>query len=80
MFRVLLHNDDYTSMDFVVEILRSVFRKSEPEAVQIMLNVHYRGVGMAGLYPPQVAETKVKAVHSRAKKSGYPLRCSMEPE
>lgn len=80
MFRVLLHNDDYTSMDFVVEILRSIFCKDETEAVQIMLNVHYKGIGVAGLYPAQLAETKVRSVHSRAKENGYPLRCSMEPE
>lgn len=80
MFRVLLHNDDYTSMEFVVEILRSIFRKPAPDAVRIMLNVHFRGIGVCGVYPPQIAETKVNAVHERARESGFPLRASMEPE
>lgn len=80
MFRVLLHNDDYTTMDFVVAILVSVFRKPKGEAVRIMLNVHHQGIGMCGVYPAQVAETKVATVHNRARDNGFPLRCSMEPE
>lgn len=80
MFRVSLHNDDYTSMDFVVEVLKTIFRKSAQEAVKIMLNVHHQGVGMCGVYPSQVAETKVAAVHERARREGFPLKCSMEPE
>ncbi len=80
MYRVLLHNDDYTSMEFVVEVLCSVFRKEESDAVRIMLNVHIVGIGMCGVYPPQIAETKVKSVHERARQQGFPLRASMEPE
>lgn len=80
MYRVLLHNDDYTSMEFVVEILRSIFRKKEPDAERIMLNVHFTGIGLCGIYTLQVAETKVRAVHQRARQRGFPLRASMEPE
>ncbi len=80
MFKVLLHNDDYTTMEFVVEVLRSIFRKSGPDAVEIMLNVHQQGVGVAGVYAAQLAETKVSKVHQRAEQQGYPLRCSIEPE
>lgn len=79
-FKVLLHNDDYTTMEFVVAVLRSIFNKPVSEAVRIMLNVHERGLGVAGVYPKQVAETKVATVHNRAHDAGYPLRCSIEPE
>lgn len=79
-YRVLMHNDHYTPMDFVVQILRSVFHKPAVEAEEIMLTVHYRGVGVCGCYPAQIAETKVKRVHSEARAAGYPLRCSLEPE
>lgn len=77
-FKVLIHNDDYTTMDFVVDILTGVFGKSEAEAVQIMLAVHNSGVGVCGIYTVEVAETKVALVHARARKEGFPLRCSME--
>ncbi|MBN2450720.1 MAG: ATP-dependent Clp protease adapter ClpS [Lentisphaeria bacterium] len=78
LYRVLLHNDDYTPMDFVVGILKGVFRREEADAVRIMLNVHKRGVGVAGVYPHEVAETKVAKVHTAARAEGHPLRCSME--
>lgn len=78
MYKVLLHNDDYTTMDFVVEILQKVFNKSHSEAVRIMLNVHHNGIGVCGIYPAEVAETKVAMVHHLARQNGYPLRCSME--
>lgn len=78
MFKVLLHNDDYTPMDFVVGILVEVFRKNLQQATQIMLNVHEKGVGECGVYTVEVAETKVAMVHARARKEGFPLRCSME--
>lgn len=78
MYKVLLHNDDYTTMDFVVMVLETVFHKGRTEANLIMLNVHQQGVGMAGIYPRDVAETKVVLVHDLARKNEYPLRCSME--
>ena len=77
-FKVMLHNDDYTTMEFVVLVLVSVFRKTENEATQIMLNVHQNGVGVCGVYTAEVAELKVSLVHRLAKENGYPLRCSME--
>jgi len=77
-YRVLLHNDDYTTMDFVIRILRGVFRKSEVEAMRIMLAVHENGAGVCGVYPAEVAETKVALVHTLARKEGYPLKSSME--
>ncbi len=80
MYRVLLLNDDYTTMEFVVEILILVFSKSVEEATQIMLNVHRIGVGLCGVYTYEVAETKVETVHALAKERGFPLKCSMEKE
>lgn len=79
-YKVLLHNDDYTTMDFVVEILMRVFKKAEPEATRIMLAVHNEGVGVCGVYTAEMAETKVDLVHRLAREAGYPLRCSMEEE
>lgn len=76
--RVLLLNDDYTSMEFVVHILMDVFRKSGQEATAIMLAVHERGRGECGVYPFEIAETKVRIVHSRARAEGFPLRCTIE--
>jgi ATP-dependent Clp protease adaptor protein ClpS len=78
MYKVLLHNDNYTTMEFVVEILRKVFHKSPAEATRIMLLVHKSGVGVCGLFPAEIAETKVEVVHHLAKKYGFPLQCSME--
>lgn len=77
-FRVLLHNDDYTTMEFVVDILMTVFKKGVEEATSIMLSVHEKGLGACGVYTEEVAETKVAQVHDKARKAGYPLRCSME--
>jgi ATP-dependent Clp protease adaptor protein ClpS len=77
---VLLHNDNYTTREFVVEVLRTVFHRSEQEAVQIMLHVHYNGIGVAGVYTFEVAETKIKLVEAAARDNGFPLRLSMEPE
>ena len=77
-FKVLLHNDDYTTMEFVVKILREVFHKSEAEAMRIMLAVHQSGKGVCGVYTAEVAETKVTLVHNLARQAGYPLRSSME--
>lgn len=79
-YKVLLHNDHYTTMEFVVDILEHVFQKSQTAAIQIMLDVHQNGIGTAGVYPAEIAETKVDRVHSMARDQGFPLRCSMEPE
>ncbi len=78
LYRVLLHNDNYTTMDFVVQVLETVFNKQPSEATQIMLNVHKKGVGICGVYPEEVAETKVELVHHLARENSFPLRCSME--
>lgn len=78
LYKVLLHNDDYTTMEFVVAVLENVFQKSSAEAMRIMLNVHHEGVGVAGIYTKEIGETKVSTVHQLAKKNNFPLRCSME--
>jgi len=78
MYRILLHNDDYTTMEFVVFILESVFHKSEVESNKIMLEVHKKGVGIVGIYPYEQATTSVYLVEKLAEKQGYPLKCSME--
>lgn len=79
-FVVLMHNDDYTTMEFVVQTLVEVFRKNVHDAVQVMLDIHNEGVGECGRYTAEVAETKMDEVHSRAKEAGFPLRCTMEEE
>ncbi len=79
-FKVLLFNDDYTPMDFVVALLEEVFGKSPSEATQLMLQVHRGGRAVAGVYALEIAETKVVAVHRRAETGGYPLRAGVEPE
>jgi ATP-dependent Clp protease adaptor protein ClpS len=78
LYRVLLHNDDYTTMEFVVHVLQSVFNHEETEATQIMLHVHRKGIGVAGVYTHEVAETKVEQVHALARSHEFPLRCSVE--
>ena len=78
LFKVLLHNDDYTTMEFVISILENVFRKTTQEATRIMLHVHNDGVGIAGVYTKEICETKITIVHGLAKKHEFPLRCSME--
>jgi ATP-dependent Clp protease adaptor protein ClpS len=75
---IIFNNDDYTTMEFVVEVLVYVFQKSSEEAMRIMLNVHRVGVGVCGLYPYEVAETKVDTVDSLARENGFPLKCVME--
>ena len=80
MYKVLLHNDDYTTMEFVVEVLMYVFHKSVEDSTAIMLNVHRNGIGLCGVYPYEVAETKVETVHSLAQERGFPLKCTMEKE
>ena len=78
MYKVLLHNDDYTTMEFVVEVLQGVFHRSHTDAVQIMLHVHRNGAGVAGVYTYEVAETKVALVDSMAGRFEFPLKCTME--
>lgn len=77
-YRVLLHNDDYTTMDFVVSVLCDIFCKTVDEATAIMLTVHKSGIGQCGVYTYEVAETKVKRVHNAAQAAGFPLKCTME--
>jgi ATP-dependent Clp protease adaptor protein ClpS len=79
-FHVVLHNDDYTTMEFVIHVLIRFFHKSETEATQIMLQVHHRGFGIVGLYTRDVAETKAQLVMDYAKQYGHPLKCTAEPE
>jgi ATP-dependent Clp protease adaptor protein ClpS len=79
-FKVLLLNDDYTTMDFVIDILESVFHKQPAEAHRIMMAVHTQGKGLCGVYSFEVAETKVATVTTRARDNGFPLRAAMEPE
>jgi len=78
LYKVLLHNDDYTSMEFVVSILEQIFQKNHEEAVRIMLNVHQQGIGVAGIYTKEICETKIAVVHDLARRNEFPLRCSME--
>ena len=80
LFKVLLLNDDYTTMDFVVEVLEGVFNKAPAEAYRIMMAVHTQGHGLCGVYPFEVAETKVATVVDLARAQGFPLRATMEPE
>ena len=80
LFKVLLHNDDFTTMEFVVEILGQVFHRPEAEALQIMLAVHHQGVGVAGVYPYEIAEAKVGRVTQLAGAQDFPLLCTLEQE
>jgi ATP-dependent Clp protease adaptor protein ClpS len=80
LFKVLLHNDDYTTMEFVVHVLKTIFHKSDPDAVRIMLAVHRQGVGVAGVYTYEIAETKVNQVMQLAKSHEFPLLCTLEEE
>lgn len=79
-YKVLLHNDDYTSMEFVTHVLERVFGKSPSEATAIMMAVHRAGLGVAGVFILEVAETKVVMVHKMAEKRGFPLRAGLEEE
>ena len=80
LFRVLLHNDNYTTMEFVVDVLETVFGKPREEAERIMLAIHTQGLAVCGVYPHEIAETKVERVHDLARQHGFPLRSSFEPE
>lgn len=77
-YRVVMHNDDYTSMEFVVGILQSVFHKNPEDAHSVMLAVHRKGMGQCGIYTREIAEAKISRVHRDARQAGFPLRCSME--
>ena len=78
MYNVLLLNDDYTPMEFVIIVLENIFNKKQEDATQIMLHVHKKGVGICGTFTYEVAETKCKAVMDMAKKDEHPLQCTME--
>lgn len=80
LYKVILHNDDFTTMEFVVFILRYVFMRDEPEAFTIMLNVHNQGLGIAGIYPYEIANMKSEKAINLAKAREYPLLCTVEEE
>ena len=80
LYKVLFHNDNYTTRDFVVAVLREVFHKSESDATAIMLHVHNTGIGVAGVYTFDVARTKIEVVEALAREHEFPLRLTMEPE
>ena len=80
LFKVLLLNDDYTTMEFVVEVLENIFNKAPAEAYRIMMAVHIQGKGLCGVYPYDIAETKVQTVIDLAREPGFPLKATMEPE
>jgi ATP-dependent Clp protease adaptor protein ClpS len=80
LYRVLLLNDDYTPMEFVVGVLQKLFRLEHDKAVQIMMHVHQKGVGICGLFPREIAETRVEQVMALAQEQQHPLQCTMEPE
>ena len=79
-YKVLFHNDDYTTMEFVIDVLMKFFHKSETEATHIMLSVHHKGHGVAGVYTKDVAETKAQQVMDAARENGMPLLITTEPE
>lgn len=78
LYNVLLHNDDYTSMEFVVDILISIFKKNGVEASRVMMEVHKKGMGIAGIYPYDIGMSKIQEVKRRAKEESYPLLCTLE--
>lgn len=78
MYRVIMHNDHYTTMEFVIEVLMKVFHKPSAEATKIMLDIHKKGSGICGVFTFDIAVTKISEVHGLAKKSQYPLKCSYE--
>ena len=78
LYKVLLHNDDFTTMEFVVYVLQTVFQRSESDAIHIMLSVHHAGIGVAGIYTYEVAEMKAEKVKSLAEANEYPLLCTVE--
>lgn len=79
-YKVILHNDDFTPVDWVAGLVRQVFRKNDEDAMRITMQVHEQGVAVAGVYTHEIAETKCVTVHQFATKDGHPLICTMEPE
>lgn len=79
-YKVIVHNDDYTTMEFVVHLLTSVFRHSPASATRLMLAIHKTGIGVAGVYTKEIAETRVEQALSYAREAGHPLQCTMESE
>jgi ATP-dependent Clp protease adaptor protein ClpS len=80
MYKVIMLNDHYTTMEFVVYVLETVFHKNLMEAIVIMLNIHNEGLGICGIYTAEVAETKIQQVHQLAREKEFPLKCTMEEE
>ena len=80
MYKVIMHNDDFTPQEFVVEILKIIFKKDQQTAEKIMLDVHNKGSGICGCYPYEIAETKSAIANEQAKNNEYPLKCTVEPE
>jgi len=80
MYKVLIYNDDYTTKEFVVELLVTVFHKSRQSAIRLMFSVHNNGVGVCGIYPLEVAETKINVALAKARGHGYPLQLGLEEE
>jgi ATP-dependent Clp protease adaptor protein ClpS len=78
VYKVILLNDDYTTMDFVIQVLEVVFQRSPAEAYRVMMHVHVNGRGLAGVYPWEIAETKVQTVTTMAREAGFPLRAAIE--
>lgn len=80
LYKVLLHNDDYTTMEFVIRVIRTIFGKTAEQAHEIMMMIHTNGIGVCGIYTKEIAETKVQQVIQMAKREGQPLKCSMEAQ
>jgi len=78
LYKVLLHNDDYTTMEFVITLLVDIFRKDAEQASIIMLNIHKEGIGLCGIYTHEIAETKVMQVHAKAREASFPLKATLE--
>ena len=79
-YKVVLLNDHYTTMEFVVQVLKTVFRLTSAQSTRVMLHIHNNGVGVAGVFSKEVAEMKIEQVHTLASEAGHPLQCEMEPE
>lgn len=77
-YKVLLHNDDYTTMEFVIHVLKKFFNKTATDAQQVMMNIHTKGIGICGIYTNEVAESKVAQVTKYSRKNGHPLKCTSE--